>query len=96
MTEECTPATRDNLNRQSQLFLGIDACDSDGNRIDYYEKCKGTITEDKKYCYVRRDKDMDPLDPRRFVGGRRSRARPKRVRSKRRKHMTKKRKVRGT
>jgi hypothetical protein len=96
MTKECTPAKKEDLNRQSQLFLGIDACDSDGNRIDYYEKCKDTITEDKKYCYVRRDKDRDPLDPRTFVGGRRSRARPKRVRSKRRKHMTKKRKVRGT
>ena len=92
MTKECTPAKKEDLNRHSQLFLGIDACDSDGNRIDYYEKCKDTITLDKKYCYVRRDKDRDPLDPRPFVGGRRSRARPKKVRSKRRKHTTKKRK----
>ena len=90
MTRDCTPATREDLNRHTQLFLGIDACDSDGNRIDYYEKCKGTITEDKKYCYITRTGDT--LDPRIFVGGRRSRARPKKVRSKRRTHRTKKRK----
>ena len=90
MTQECTPAKREDLNRHSQLFLGIDACDSDGSRIDYYEKCNDTITEDKKYCYITRDGNT--LDPRTFVGGRRSRARSKRVRSKRRKYTTKKRK----
>jgi len=89
MTRDCTPATREDLNRRSQLFLGIDACNSDGSRIDYYEKCKGTITEDKKYCYITRTGDT--LDPRRFVGGRRSRAHPKKGRSKRRTHPTKKR-----
>jgi hypothetical protein len=102
MTQECTPATRDNLNRQSQLFLGIDACDSDGKHIDYYEKCKGTITEDKKYCYITRNVDGYTLDPRTFVkrrkniGGRSNKKHSKKVRSKRRKYTTKKRKVRGT
>jgi hypothetical protein len=96
MTKECTPAKKEDLNRQSQLFLGIDACNSDGSRIDYKKKCKEeTITEDKKYCYI--TKTGDTLDPRTFVGGGRpNKKHSKRGRSKRRNHTTKKRKVRGT
>ena len=91
MTKDCTPAKREDLNRQSQLFLGINACDSDGNRIDYYEKCRGPITEDEKYCYITRTGDT--LDPRTFIkarkmgGRRRSRKHPKKGRSTRRKKL---------
>jgi len=90
MTHECTPAKMEDLNRHSQLFLGIDACNSDGSRIDYYEKCNDTITLDKKYCYITRDGDT--LNPRTFVGGRRNKKHSKKVRSKRRKYTIKKRK----
>jgi len=95
MRSKCTPATKDELNRQSQLFLGIDACNSDGSIIDYKKKCKEeTITEDKKYCYI--TTTGDTLDPRTFIkarkmgGRRRSRKYPKKVRSNRRKKSHKK------
>ena len=96
MTQDCTPAKREDLNRHSQLFLGIDACDSDGSRINYYEKCKDPITKDKKYCYITRTGDT--LDPRTFIkrrkniGGRPNKKHSNKVRSKRRNHRTKKRK----
>jgi len=65
----CNAETREGLNRQTQLFLGIDACDESGAAIDYAEKCKEERTPDMKYCYITKSPEM--LDPRKLVGGRR-------------------------
>jgi len=71
MQAACKPETREEINRRSQLFIGEDACDEAGAAIDYAAKCRGPRNPSMKYCYLTRMADM--LDPRFFVGGRRSR-----------------------
>jgi hypothetical protein len=80
MQSGCTAATRDEINRRSQLFIGVDACDEAGAAIDYAAKCREARTPDMKYCYLTTNADM--LDPRAFVGGRRT-SRMKRIKNKR-------------
>jgi len=65
----CSADGREDVNRQSQLFLGIDACDESGAAINYTEKCKTRRTPDMKYCYITKSPDM--VDPRTFIGGKR-------------------------
>jgi len=85
MQSECTSATYNDLNRKSQLFLGIDACNSSGAPIDYDEKCNKPPTANMKYCYL--TKTGNTLDPRLFVGGRlkKSRRRHRKNQSRRQK-----------
>lgn len=71
MQSSCTAATRDEINRRSQLYIGVDACDEAGAAIDYAAKCREARTPDMKYCYLTKNADM--LDPRTFGGRRTSR-----------------------
>ena len=85
MQSGCTPATYNDLNRKSQLFLGIDACNSSGDPIDYDAKCNKPPTADMKYCYLTRTGNT--VDPRLFVGGglKKSRKRHRKNQSRRQK-----------
>ena len=80
MQSSCTATTRDEINRRSQLYIGVDACDEAGAAIDYAAKCREARTPDMKYCYLTKNADM--VDPRTFVGGRRT-SRMKRTKNKR-------------
>ena len=85
MQSGCTPATYNDLNRKSQLFLGIDACNSSGAPINYDEKCNKPPTADMKYCYL--TTTGNTVDPRLFVGGglKKSRKRHRKNQSRRQK-----------
>jgi hypothetical protein len=85
----CSMETRGGLNRQLQLFAGIDACDASGTAIDYEAKCKEPRTQDMKYCYLSMSAPM--VDPRTFfvgaaMGERRRRGTKRRQRRKTRKN----------
>lgn len=61
MASACSVGTMADINRDSQLYLGLDVCDKEGKPINYASICDaGPRTEDQTYCY------MPPivLDPR--------------------------------
>jgi hypothetical protein len=53
MADECTPAKKDELNAESQRYLGMDICDGAGVGINYQTMCNTPPrTPDQKYCYM--------------------------------------------
>jgi hypothetical protein len=61
MASDCSVDAMAHINRDSQLYLGLDVCDTEGKPINYAAICDtGPRTEDQTYCY------MPPivLDPR--------------------------------
>jgi len=63
LQKSCGPDTHETVNKQSQLYLGIDACDSEGRPIDYTAKCNNLKYSDipdltkgvYKFCYLPKD-----------------------------------------
>ena len=53
MATECTPAKKDALNAESQLYLGMNICDEEGGGIDYQTMCNTPPrSPEQKYCYI--------------------------------------------
>ena len=53
MAAECTPAKKDELNAESQRYLGMDICDGTGAGINYQTMCNtAPRTPEQKYCYM--------------------------------------------
>lgn len=63
LQKSCGPDTHETVNKQSHLYLGINACDSEGRPIDYTEKCNTLKYSDipdltkgvYKFCYLPKD-----------------------------------------
>jgi hypothetical protein len=53
MAGECTPVKKDELNTESQRYLGMDICDDAGAGINYQTMCNTPPrTPEQKYCYM--------------------------------------------
>ena len=53
MNRLCTADSKDVINKESQLYIGMDVCDAEGKQIDYERKCNTPPrTNDQNYCYM--------------------------------------------
>lgn len=88
MTSGCSIHTKADINRESQLYLGLDACDAEGKPINYKAICDaGPRTEDQTYCYMP-SIVLDPRILKKTGGSRKMKGRTRRLRRKHRSRYT--------
>jgi len=53
MAESCSADTKEAVNKESQLYIGMDVCDAEGKPIDYERMCNtAPRTKAQSYCYM--------------------------------------------
>jgi hypothetical protein len=83
MARSCSADTMAAVNKDSQLYIGMNVCDAEGKPIDYEQACNtAPRKKDQNYCYM----PSTLLDPRPFrrAGGSRKRRTSRRKQTRRR------------